>query len=80
MLQDALTIRFYQNLTDNLVELRHRGYPIDSLRLYIDGYLVALRQANTLEPYLINRLEDEVTRYLYDPSNFATPETLVDYY
>jgi hypothetical protein len=74
MLQDAITIRYYQRLTDALVEQWNRGYRYDELRLYLDGYLAALRQSNALEPYLIHRLEEEVARYLYDPSNFETPQ------
>ncbi len=74
MLQDTLTIRYYQRLTDALVELWHRGYRFDDQRLYLDGYLAALRHTNALEPYLIHRLEEESTRYLYDSSNFEMPE------
>lgn len=74
MLQDTLTIRYYQKLTDALVELWNRGYRFDDLRLYLDGYLSALKQTGALETYLIHRLEEEVTRYIYDPSNFAMPE------
>jgi hypothetical protein len=73
MLQDALTIRYYQRITDALVEQWNRGYRFDELRLYVDGYLAALRHADALEPYQIHRLEEEVTRYLYDPSNFDMP-------
>ncbi|MBW4520176.1 MAG: hypothetical protein KME16_10815 [Scytolyngbya sp. HA4215-MV1] len=80
MLQDTQTIRCYQKLTDALVELWNRGYQFDDLRLYLDGYLAALRHSNTLEPYLIHRLEEEVTRYIYDPSSFEQPESKRDYY
>lgn len=80
MLQDAQTIRYYQNLTDALIEQWNRGYRTDDLRLFLDGYLAALRNTNAIEPYLIHRLEEEVMRYLYDPSNFATPEPRADYY
>lgn len=79
MLQDTQTIRYYQRLTDNLVDLWNRGYRFDDLRLYIDGYLAALRQSNSLEPYLIHRLEEEITRYLYDPSNLQNQESEPDY-
>lgn len=72
MLQDTLTIRYYQRLTDALVELWNRGYRYDDMRQYLDGYMAALRHTNVIEPYQINRLEEEVTRYLYDPSNFET--------
>ena len=56
MLQDTQTIRYYQKLTDALVEMWNRGYRSDDLRLYLDGYLAALRQGNAIEPYLIHRL------------------------
>lgn len=71
MLQDTLTIRFYQKLTDGLVEMWNRGYRFEELRLYLDGYLAALRQSNAMEPYLIHRLEEEAGRFLRDPSNFT---------
>jgi hypothetical protein len=72
MLQDTQTIRHYQKLTDALVEMWSRGYRFDDLRLYLDGYLAALRHTNSMEAYQIHRLEDEVSRYLYDPSNFES--------
>jgi len=83
MLQDAQTIRYYQRVTDALVEQWSRGYRFDELRHYIDGYISALRHSNAIEPYLIHRLEEEVSRYLYDPSNFEVlqpqPEPEPDY-
>lgn len=80
MLQDTLTISYYQKLSDAVVDLWNRGYRFDELRLYVDGYIAALKHTNSLEPYLIHRLEEEITRYLYDPSNFEKPETERDYY
>jgi hypothetical protein len=80
MLQDAQTIRYYQRVTDALNEQWNRGYRFDDLRLYLDGYLSALRHSNALEPYLIHRLEEEVVRYLYDPSNFQATESEPDYF
>ncbi len=84
MLQDTQTIRYYQKLTDALVELSNRGYRSDYMRIYLDGYLAALRQSNAIEPILIHRLEEEATRFLYDPSNFEAtqPQTQTqrDYY
>jgi hypothetical protein len=73
MLQDTLTIRNYQKLTDSLVEMWERGYRTDELRLFLDGYLAALRTTNAMEAHLIHRLEQEATRFLYDASNFNTP-------
>lgn len=84
MLQDTITIRYYQSLTDHMVSLWERGYRFDYIRLYVDGYLSCLRDNNIVEPYLIHRLEEEVFRYLRDPSNFelAMPQTQLerDYY
>lgn len=74
-----MTIRYYQRLTDALTDLWNRGYRFDDMRMYMDGYITALKHANTIEPYLIHRLEEEVTRYIYDPSNFAVPESQLDY-
>ncbi|BAZ81634.1 MAG: DUF6761 family protein [Sphaerospermopsis kisseleviana] len=84
MLQDTQTIRYYQKLTDAFVELWNRGYRMDDMRMYLDGFLAALRQSNAIEPYLIHRLEEEANRYLYDGSNFAMvqpePERQHGYY
>ena len=83
MLQDTQTIRYYQQLTDALVFLWNRGYRFDDLRMYIDGYLAALRHSNALESYCIHRLEEEATPYLRDPSNFEAmpmPQPESDYY
>jgi hypothetical protein len=79
MLQDTQTIRYYQRLSDGLVELWNRGYRFDDLRLFLDGYLSALRHSNTLEPIQINRLEEEITRFIYDRSNFDNTEPQRDY-
>ena len=80
MLQDPQTIRYYQKLTDALVHLWNRGYRFDDLRLFVDGYLSALRHSAVIEPYQVHRLEEEVTRYLYDPSSFEnTPQPRPDY-
>jgi hypothetical protein len=84
MLTHTETIRFYQKLTDAMVELWNRGHRYEEIRLYADGYIACLRHTNTLETYLIHRLEEEVFRFLRDPSNFelSMPQTEVeqDYY
>jgi hypothetical protein len=82
MLSDPQTIRYYQKLTDAMVDLWQRGRHFEEIRTYVDGYLSCLRQANILEPYLIHRLEEEIFRFLRDPSNFElpVPQPEADYY
>lgn len=82
MLQDAQTIRYYQRITDAFVELWNRGYRTDDMRMYLDGYLAALRHSNVIEPMFIHRLEEEAARYLYDASNFVMTQSQaqLDYY
>ncbi|CDM98133.1 MAG: hypothetical protein P5702_00670 [Limnospira sp. PMC 1291.21] len=83
MLQNAQTIRHYQKITDSLVEMWNRGYRYDELRMFVDGYIAALRNTNVLEPYQIHRLEEETFRYINDPSNLEMtplPQPEVDYY
>ena len=75
MLQDPGTIRHYQRLTDNLAELMYRGYRSEELRLFSNGYLTALRYAQDIELYQVNRLEQEIERVLRDPESL-NPEPL----
>lgn len=72
MLTDTLAIRYYQKLTDGMVDLWNRGSRYEELRIYMEGYLSCLRQTNIIEGYLIHRLEEEAFRFLRDPSNFET--------
>jgi hypothetical protein len=74
MLQQTETIRHYQKITDAVAEMWNRGYRFEDLRLYLDGYLAALRTANVMEAYQVSRLEEEAVRYIYDPSNFELPQ------
>jgi hypothetical protein len=74
MLQHTETIRHYQKITDAVGEMWNRGYRFDDLRMYLDGYLAALRETNVIEAYQVSRLEEEAVRYIYDPSNFELPQ------
>ena len=83
MLQHNQSIRHYQKITDNMVDLWHRSYKFDEIRLHMDGYICCLRQTKALEPYHINRLEEEAMSFLRDPSNFESRTMLqreTDYY
>ncbi len=81
MLQDARVIRYYQRITDTLVDYWNKGYRTDELRLYLEGYIASMRHSGAVESYLINQLEQEASRFLYDSSNFAVaqPEVETDY-
>jgi hypothetical protein len=84
MLTDPLAIKYYQKLTDGMVDLWNRGSRYEELRVYMDGYLACLRHTNIIEGYLVHRLEQEAFRFLRDPSNFETlmpqMERETDYY
>ena len=77
ILQDSQTIRYYQKITDAMVDLWRRRYSFEEIKLYVDGYIACLRQTNSIELYQINRLEEETLSFLRDPSNFefSTPQT-----
>jgi hypothetical protein len=84
MLQNPQIIRYYQKLTDAMVDMWHRGRRYEELRVYMDGYLACLRHTNMLEPFQVHRLEEEAFRFLRDPSNFELsipePQRELDYY
>ncbi len=82
MLQDSKSIRYYQKLTDSMVDLHRRGYRFEEIRMYMDGFLSCLRQTNIIEAYHVHRLEEEAFRFLRDPSNFEMPlpQIETDYY
>jgi hypothetical protein len=86
MLQDTQSIRYYQRITDQMVDLWNRGSRYDEIRLYVDGYLACLRHSNVIETYLVHRLEEEVMGFLRDPYNFeylsprTQTQTEADYY
>jgi hypothetical protein len=74
MLQDPKTIRYYQRLSDTLVELWRRRYRNEELRLFADGFITALRYSQELDPSQINRLEQEIATFLVRPENFEPPD------
>ncbi len=76
MLQDPQTIRYYQRLSDTLTELWRRRYRSEELRLFADGFITAMRYSQDLDPAQVNRLEQEINDFLYNPNNFELPETM----
>lgn len=80
ILQDPKSIRHYQNITDGMVNLYRRRYSFEEIRLYLDGYVACLRNSDTIEQYLIHRLEEQALRFLRDPANFelSSPQTQME--
>lgn len=74
MLQEPKTIRYYQRLSDTLVELWRRRYRAEEMRLFADGFITALRYGQELDSGQINRLEQEIANFLSRPENFDPPE------
>ncbi len=78
MLQDPESIRYYQKITDAMVDLSRRGYHFEEIRLYMEGYISSLHHSNAIQPYLIHRLEDDCYKFLRDSSNFHEPMPQVE--
>ena len=80
ILQDPKSIRHYQKITDGMVDLYRRRYSFEEIRLYMDGYIACLRNSDSIEQYLIHRLEEQALRFLRDPSNFelSSPQTQME--
>ncbi|AGY60470.1 DUF6761 family protein [Gloeobacter kilaueensis] len=76
MLQDPKTIRYYQRLSDTLVELWRRRYRNEELRLFAEGFITALRYSQELDPAQILRLEQEILSFMASPENFEPPDFL----
>ncbi|BAC89228.1 DUF6761 family protein [Gloeobacter violaceus] len=74
MLQDPKTIRYYQRLSDTLVELWRRRYRSEELRLFSEGFITALRYGQELDPTQIMRLEQEIRGFLANSDNLEPPE------
>lgn len=80
IIQDPASIRHYQKITDGMVDLYRRRYSFEEIRLYMDGYIACLRNSDSIEQYLIHRLEEQALRFLRDPSNFelSSPQTQME--
>lgn len=63
-MESPRVIRYYQYLTDNLMELYQRGYQPSELRLFLDGYLSALRHSE-LELSEVNQIDERARDFLY---------------
>jgi hypothetical protein len=63
-MESPRVIRYYQYLTDNLMELYQRGYQPSELRLFLDGYLSALRHSE-LGLSEVNEIDERARDFLY---------------
>tara|TARA_Y100001968_G_scaffold332955_1_gene393256 strand:- start:1224 stop:1490 length:267 start_codon:yes stop_codon:yes gene_type:complete len=67
------TIRHFQSICDACQDLVSKHHTQEDLRLYADGYLNALRNANTLSRNDQEKLEKIIKRWILDPSSFISP-------
>jgi hypothetical protein len=69
-MESTRVIRYYQYLTDNLMELYQRGYQPSELRLFLDGFLSALRHSE-LDLADVNSIEERARSFLYQVQDIA---------
>ncbi len=67
-------IRHFQSMCDACQELICRHHSPSELRIYVDGYLHALRRCNQLEQREQEKLEKLMERWILDPSSFIGPD------
>ncbi len=71
--EDPQAIKHFQSVCDACQQLISRYCTPADLKLYVDGYLHALRKINQLHPKDIDKLETLLNRWILDPSSFIGP-------
>ena len=71
--QDPQAIKHFQSVCDACQQLISRYYSPAELRLYVDGYLHALRKMNQLSIKDQQKLEELLAKWILDPSSFIGP-------
>jgi len=65
--------KHFQSVCDACQQLISRHHSQSELRLYVDGYLHALRKINQLGIKDQQKLEALLERWILDPSSFISP-------
>ncbi len=71
--EDPEAIKHFQSACDACQQLISRYHTPSEARLYVDGYLHALRKVNRLSPKDQEKLETLLHRWILDPSSFIGP-------
>ena len=71
--EDPEAIKHFQSMCDACQQLTSRYHSPSELRLYVDGYLHALRKINHLTSKDQQKLEALLERWIHDPSSFIGP-------
>ncbi len=66
-------IKHFQSACDACQQLISRHHTPSELKLYVDGYLHALRKINQLSIKDQQKLEALLERWVHDPSSFIGP-------
>ena len=71
--EDTEAIKHFQSICDACQELISRYHSPSELKLYVDGYIDALRKTKRLSAKDQEKLEILVNRWIMDPSSFVGP-------
>ncbi len=71
--EDPEAIKHFQSICDACQELISRYHSPSELKLYVDGYIHALRKTNRLSIKDQEKLETLLNRWIMDPSSFIGP-------
>ena len=72
--EDQEAIKHFQSICDACQELISRYHSPSELKLYVDGYIHALRKTNRLSTKDQEKLETLANRWIMDPSSFIRPD------
>ena len=71
--EDPEAIKHFQSICDACQELISRYHSPSELKLYVDGYIHALRKTKRLSTKDQEKLETLANRWIMDPSSFVGP-------
>ncbi len=71
--EDPEAIKHFQSVCDACQELISRYHSPSELKIYVDGYMHALRKSSKLNIRDQQKLEILLDRWILDPSSFISP-------
>ena len=70
---DPDAIKHFQSICDACQELISRYHSPSELKLYVDGYMHALRKTKVLQEKDLQKLDILINKWIMDPSSFVGP-------